>query len=124
MPPSPLVSCIHSFGCFRMVIAGTGLSLRSIPEITSPLIAGTCEKEPSLEIKNLGGFYTREQIASCLRTLLFTDLAEDEEALQYLFDRIRGRARFLAGVLSPTWPSLRLTTCQPSSKCARPSSQR
>ena len=97
---SPLVSSIQPLGFLRMVIAGTGLSLKSLPEITSPLIAGTDEKEPALVITNLDGFHTREQIASCLRTFLFMDLAADDQALQYLFDRVRGRARFLVGVLT------------------------
>ena len=95
---SPLVSAIHELTSLRMIIAGTGLSLALIPEITS-VLAGS-DKSPSREIRNLGGFDTRQQIAACLRTFLFEHLAENEEALQYLFDRVRGRARFLVTVLT------------------------
>ncbi|MDP2439677.1 MAG: hypothetical protein Q8P67_28340, partial [archaeon] len=95
---SPLVSAIRKVLRLRMVIAGTGLSLKSIPEFPNRMFS--FDKRPPLEITNLGGFYTREQIASCLNTFKFPDLARDAESVQYLFDRIRGRHRFLVTVLT------------------------
>src|SRR3989338_11375671 len=59
---SPLVSAIHELTSLRMIIAGTGLSLALIPEITS-VLAGS-DKSPSRETRNLGGFDTRQQIAA------------------------------------------------------------
>ena len=94
---SAFVSLVREKTVYQMVVAGTSVSFNSILETRS---LGGCDKMISLKIRNLDGFYTRQQIASCLRTFLFAELAENEGALQYLFDRVRGRARFLVTVLT------------------------
>src|SRR3989338_3883273 len=83
----------------RIILAGTGLQLDRIMQVYSSGCTTGVDKNRPSPINQLGGFQSLTEIKTGFNLFGFHELANSPEAVQYLFDTVRGRHRFLISVL-------------------------